>query len=70
MNKEILITGEWDGEPIWRRWTAKDSFQRMLDKLAENSTQKPVELISRAQCPSCERPLEEAVECSTCLGDL
>lgn len=34
---EIIITGEWDGEPIWRYKTAED---RLIETLYEQRTTK------------------------------
>jgi len=32
-NPNIIITGEWDGQPIWRRVTPTDRLQWILDKV-------------------------------------
>lgn len=38
MNKEIIITGEWDGQPIWRQKTAGEKLVELLEQEKSNDT--------------------------------
>lgn len=43
MNKEIIILGYWDGEPIWRY---KTSSEKLLELIEQNKHEKSLQSIS------------------------
>lgn len=38
--ENIVVTGEWDGEPIWRRKTAAELLADAMNELEENAKKR------------------------------
>lgn len=45
--KDIVVTGEWDGQPIWRRKTAGELLAERIEEMNKHSKQRQQEIKSK-----------------------